>query len=204
MFCISAANASVLPPAPAQRSSTCFRGPAPDKSAAICEPSSWISNHPAWKAASACRFGVRCAPDGGGTRMPMGEIGHGAAPNGSSAFRTFSCVDFRVLTRRSAGARRAIASPSATALPPNCAENDGQSHSGMSARAASGASAMSRVRPARSASDKGGGECSAPSQAAMTASAEIPSACGAAPIASARGPSSPSAQASEARRRRAS
>ena len=57
-----AASASVLPPAPAHRSSTCMRGPAPASSAAICEPSSCTSNQPLPCAASASRCGAACRP----------------------------------------------------------------------------------------------------------------------------------------------
>ena len=54
----SAASASVLPPAPAHRSTTCSPGFAPASSAASCEPSSWISIRPLRNAGSAWIAGL--------------------------------------------------------------------------------------------------------------------------------------------------
>ena len=59
---MAAANASVLPPPPAQISSTCCRGPAPAISAAICEPSSCTSYQPLPCAASALDIGLPARP----------------------------------------------------------------------------------------------------------------------------------------------
>ena len=56
---MAAAKASVLPPAPAQISSTCWRGPAPAISAAICEPSSCTSYQPSPCPVSASTLGCR-------------------------------------------------------------------------------------------------------------------------------------------------
>ena len=66
-----AAKASVLPPAPAQISSTCSRGPAHAISAAICEPSSCTSYQPRPWPISASTLGWRPAPSG--RRQPHAE-----------------------------------------------------------------------------------------------------------------------------------
>ena len=56
--CIIAASASVLPPAPAQRSITCSPGLAAENSAASCEPSSCTSIAPLMKSSSDCTPGI--------------------------------------------------------------------------------------------------------------------------------------------------
>ena len=83
---------------------------------------------------------MRAVPTGGGTRMPKGECGQASAPNSASAFRTFSCVAFSVLTRRSAGARSASLRPCSMAVSPKAAVKLGHSHSGTSAWTWGGAS----------------------------------------------------------------
>ncbi len=44
-------------------------------------------------------MGVRAGPDGGGTRIPIGDSGEAIALKLAKAFSTFSCVAFNELTR---------------------------------------------------------------------------------------------------------
>ena len=132
-FSIIAASASVLPPAPAQRSSTCIPGSAPLSSAASCEPSSCTSTCPLTKAGSAESAGPR--PSGlTAMRRPTGDSGVGCASRWASAASALSRPPLSVLTRRSTGARSASALPAATASSPKLSANAAASHSGKSPR----------------------------------------------------------------------
>ena len=104
----SAASASVLPPPPAQRSSTCSPGLAPASSAASWEPSSWISIWPLRKAGSACTAGL--LPSAATSmRRPSGDHRVSATPKWASAAAASARSVLRRLTRRSSGARAASA-----------------------------------------------------------------------------------------------
>ena len=62
------------------KSSTCMPGMAPASSAASCEPSSWTSNQPFWKAGSACTLGCRPCPGDRRNAEPCGASAVAAAP----------------------------------------------------------------------------------------------------------------------------
>ncbi len=97
---IPAASAKVLPPAPAQKSTTRMPGRASASSAAICELSSCTSTRPCSKAAS-LPSGTRSR-----RRKPTGDrgVGFAATPSAASARRASSRSAFTRLTRRSIGA----------------------------------------------------------------------------------------------------
>ena len=80
---IIAASASVLPPAPAQRSITCSPGLAAVNSAASCEPSSCTSTAPLMKSSSAWMPGLRASAPSS-MRRPTGDHGVGLAPRCAS------------------------------------------------------------------------------------------------------------------------
>src|SRR5262249_52143861 len=105
---MTAASASVLPPAPAHRSTTCWPGLAPASSAESCEPSSCTSTIPLMKAGSAWIAGfLASAPSA--MRRPTGDQRVGAALRWASASRAASGSALSPLTRRSSGARLATA-----------------------------------------------------------------------------------------------
>ena len=199
-----AASASVLPPAPAHRSSTCRRGAAPASSAATCEPSSCTSNQPLPCAVSASRCGARAAPSGAGMRTPCGDSGVATALLRSSAFKTFSRVAFSVLTLQIDGRAALRAAPSSAARPEGALERR-QQPVGDVAGDRGGVSAGSAA-PSRAVSSSVSGEsaCSEPSAVAAHLGAVMPKARGAAPSASARGVSAPICAAMELLRLRAS
>ena len=140
----AAASASVLPPAPAQRSSTCSPGLGADHErgdlAALVlhlEPAlleGRLDLH-VGVAALACRS-ARCA--GRPARTASRPRRSGPAPSA-----TFGRSAFSRLTRMSSGGRSASASPSATQSSPNRRSKRGASHSGTSARTCGGAAARS-------------------------------------------------------------
>ena len=96
-------QASDLPPAPAQRSTTCMPGSAAARMAASCEPSSWTSTSPSeggsdWTLGARAFSRTRCAARGRIRRLrdaKVGELGHGLL-----------AAAFRVLTRMSTGRGR--------------------------------------------------------------------------------------------------
>src|SRR5262244_281632 len=104
---MTAASASVLPPAPAHRSTTCWPGLAPASSAESCEPSSCTSTRPLMKAGSAWIAGF-LASASSAMRRPTGDQRVGTASRWASASRAASGSALRPLTRRSSGARLAL------------------------------------------------------------------------------------------------
>ena len=113
------------PPAPAscRRRRRRDRSPArrvlpPTASAASCEPSSCTSMAPLIKSSSAWMPGLRASAPSS-MRRPSGDHGVGCAPRWASDGSIFSRLAFSVLTRRSSGARLAIAVASATRSSPN-------------------------------------------------------------------------------------
>src|SRR5437763_1937613 len=94
-----AASASVLPPPPAHRSSTCSPGLAPAKSAASCEPSSWISIRPFRYANSACTAGF-LASARSLIRRPVGDQRVGSGARSARDFAASSRVAFSAAAER--------------------------------------------------------------------------------------------------------
>ena len=180
-------------------------GSAPASVATICEPSSCTSNQPFWKAGSAWTLGWRPSPSIGAMRMPFAAIAAGRAPVPSSSLSTSSVAAFSVLTLRSSGGRIASAEPSSTQRSPKFSSSSGAHQSGQSAFTAGGAASSLLWEIAASSADvSGGGANLSPSSAA-------PSFCGVslhsssrAPMAMARGVSSPRSQPAERLRRSAS
>ena len=109
---MAAAKASVLPPAPAQISSTCWRGPAAAISAAICEPSSCTSYQPRPCPISASTLGCRPGPSGAGSRTPTGDSGVGFGGKPRQRLQHLLAVGLEgvdaQVDRGSAGQRRAL------------------------------------------------------------------------------------------------
>ena len=104
---MSAARCSVLPPAPAQASTTHCPGEIFRNGAICCEPASWISHHPVRKVADCCngrrtfRRRASGAPSTGSVSMPSSS--KRAAVCGSPALRRFT------LRKTSAGAFKFLA-----------------------------------------------------------------------------------------------
>ncbi len=129
LFSIMAASASVLPPAPAHRSTTCSPGLAPENSAANCEPSSCNSTMPLRKAGSAWIAGL-LASAASRMRRPQGDQRAGSGFKSDSISATASRSAFSVFTRRSSGARDDKAAPSSARASPKARVKCGSSHSG--------------------------------------------------------------------------
>ena len=108
---------------------TCSPGLAAANSAASCEPSSCTSMAPLMKSSSAWMPGLRASAPSS-MRRPSGDHGVSLAPRCDSRGSTFSRLPLRVLTRRSSGARLAIAVASATRSSPNTFARCGSSQSG--------------------------------------------------------------------------
>ena len=141
-----------------------------------------------------------------GSRRPVDACAEGTGSRCASVDSALSRVAFSVLTRRSTGARAAIACISGTnAASPSTATSEDASQSGKSPCTCVGASASVRVPSAcRSASSSGAGAWPSPVHNAAIPSASIPRATASAPSRRARGVSASMIQVADARRRNAS
>ena len=123
---MAAPMARVLPPAPAQKSTTISPRLASSSRASNWEPSSCTSMAPRTKAGSLVSAGLPC------TRRPQGEYGVASVLIAAcaSSFCTCSRFSFRILTRRSSGALVDKACTRGQNSAPSCALSGSASHSG--------------------------------------------------------------------------
>jgi len=127
---IAAASASVLPPPPAQRSSTCLPFTSPAAAAATWLPRSCTSNQPLENCGIASTAPLRSAAAGASMRSAWAASRRGWASSGVRAFSARAGSVFSTLTRRSTGARSARAAISSALVSPNTRAIDGSSQSG--------------------------------------------------------------------------
>ena len=123
---IIAPKASVLPPAPAQKSTTISPRLASTSMASSCEPSSCTSISPQVKTLSLLTAGRPC------TRRPQGEYSVGTAlmPSRDKSFCAASRLVVKALMRISSGAGTLKQSINGQKSSPNCALSDWANHSG--------------------------------------------------------------------------
>ena len=142
MFLICAPRASVLPPAPAQKSTTISPRRAPVSSARSWLPSSCTSTRPCSKTSVFCSAGLPT------TRMPSGEYGVAAASKPATRRRssTSSRSALSALTRRSSGAGVSTASTQSQNSSPRRACSGTASQSGRLWRRRSGSAPRSKAR----------------------------------------------------------
>ena len=139
---MAAPSARVLPPAPAQKSTTISPRLASVNRASSWLPSSCTSTSPRVKTSSLFSAGLPC------TRSPQGEKGVGATvqPASTRALSTSSRLAFRVLTRRSSGALADSASTRGQKPSPRVSCSGVASQSGRLWRSFSGSVARSMAR----------------------------------------------------------
>ena len=143
LFCICAAIAKVLPPAPAQKSTTRSPGLAFTNSATSCEPSSWISISPVFNPAS------RAKDNRSRRRMPRGAslVASACRPMAFNVRSTVSRLDLIGLTLRSSGGGTSVAAISVSNACPKRCRSGPTAQSGHSKRTSWGMSAWSIAEP---------------------------------------------------------
>ncbi|MNZ93413.1 hypothetical protein D3C78_1124760 [compost metagenome] len=122
-----APRARVLPPAPAQKSTTISPRLASSSRASSCEPSSCTSMAPRMNASYRVSAGLPS------TRRPQGENGVGTdrTPALASSFCTSERLSFKALTRRSSGAPCSMLCASGQKPSPSWALSGSTSQAGM-------------------------------------------------------------------------